>query len=331
MTEQRNIGSAEEGDGDIRRLLTLAGPRLQPPPELEERVRAATMAAFDALPEQPVERRTHRWLALAAGLLVAVGLGAILLSGLDSSLSPAGQVLYATGGYTVRGTDAETPDLQPGSIVRTSREGRLLIGLGGDRTLRMDQGTSLTLHSSSEIWLHGGRIYVDAAGSGQVRVVTQFASVTDVGTRFEVTADGESLQVAVREGRVNVRLGDEVLSSEARPGTGELLAIEGMVLVGRAEISTTGERWRWTQTSRPQFAVGDRFIGDYLAWAARESGRTLIYASPIAQQQAGLRTLSGGGTRDADPISVAEALSTTSNFVLLEGEPHELVIGLRNR
>ena len=316
---------AEDTDGDVRRLLELAGPRLQPPADVEDRIRAATLAAVDALPEPATRQSTRVW-AIAAALLLAVGAG-FLISRIPGQAAPVGEIVYATGGYTVRGSETSSSQLMAGSIVRTSGGGRLLVDLGADRTLRIDSGSSVTLRSPSELWLHGGRIYVDAAGRESVTVVTPFAWVTDVGTQFEVSVAGETLEVSTREGRVDVRLGEKMVRSEARPGRGEHLVIHGLVVHSRSDVPTTGERWDWTQASRPLFAVGQRSVGEYLHWAARESGRTLIFRTELAEQQAGLRRLAGGGEVDADLESVRRVLRATT-FRTHAGEPHELIVGL---
>jgi hypothetical protein len=126
-----------------------------------------------------------------------------------------------------------------------------------------------------------------------------------------------------------VELGASTLQASAHQGQGELLTIDGLVLRARTRIATTGERWQWTQESRPRFSVQDRSVAAYLEWAARESGRVLRYATPIAEQQAALRRLGGRGAVQADADSVARVLSATS-FHALDGAPHELVIALRD-
>lgn len=321
----KEVGS----DADIQQLLTLAGPRIQPPAEVEARVRAATMAAVEALP--PVVESGASWrrpaFALAATVLLGLLTGLLILR--DPGPGSAGEILYASGAYTIRGSDAPENQITPGAIIRTTT-GRMLIDLGHGRTLRVDEGAGLTLRSRSEIWLHGGRIYIDSASGERVSVVTPFASISDVGTQFEVSVDGEALVVATREGAVNVQLGDEALLSRARPGQGEILNIEALELVMRTPVSTTGERWSWTQQARPLFPVQDRTVLEYLQWSARETGKTLRFSTPLAAQQAGLRPLFGRlGKADADPETVLRVLAT-SGFTLVPGEEFEMVVTLKD-
>jgi len=327
MTDNYVRSMNDEPDGDIQRLLELAGPRLQPPADVEGRIRAATLEAFENLPKPGTRSVSRRVFALAAAIVLTVGVGYVLLQG-SGVEQPAGEILYATGGYTVRGSEAGSSNLISGSIVQTSQGGRLFIALEGNRNLRLDHGASLTIHSSSEIWLHSGRVYIDAPGEKSVTVVTPFASVTDVGTQFEVSVSGDALSVATREGLIDVRLGEHQIRSQAAEGMGEELIIDGLEVTSRTSISTTGDRWGWTQDSRPLFGVREKSVYDYLNWAARESGRTLHFDSPLARQQADLRRLSGQGEVDADPDSVDRVLTATS-FYTLVGQPHELIVGLR--
>lgn len=316
-----------DSDADIEQLLSLAGPRIQPPADVEARVRSATMAAVVALPEPAAPKAFWRQPIVALAATVALSLVIGFLATRDSTPASAGEILYASGAYTIRGSEIGADDVAPGSIIRTTT-GRMLIDLRHGRTLRIDEGASLTLHSDSEIWLHGGRIYIDSASGDPVSVVTPFASVTDVGTQFEVLVDGESLIVATREGVVNVQLGDEELLSRARSGEGEELKIAALELVSRAPVSTTGSRWSWTQRARPLFSVQDRTVLEYLRWSARESGRTLRFATPLAAQQAELRPLFGRhGEADADQATLVRILAT-SGFKVHPGDAHEIVVTL---
>ena len=329
MTDENVRSMVDEPDGDIKRLLKFAGPRVQPPEDVAARIHAATMAAVDALPDRQTDAHLWRNWAVAALVVLVAGVGYLLMP-FASRDAPVAEILYATGAYTIRGSDSGATVLPSGAIVQTSKSGRLFVGLGDSRTLRIDHGTSLTVHSASEIWLHSGRIYVDARGGKSVRVVTPFASVTDLGTLFEVTVSGESLNVTIREGRVDVQLGDQQVRSEAHDGLGEELVIEGLALSARIVVPTVAERWQWTQQSRPMFDAGGRSVHEYLTWAARESGRALRYGSQLAQQQAGLRRLGGSGKADSDRGTVSRLLRATS-FAELDSQPHELLVALQVR
>jgi len=317
-------------EDDIRTLLNLAGPRLQPPADVEARVRAVTLAAVESLPGQEADRKSRRprlGYAVAATLMLGLLVG--YLTSWSGSESGAGAIAFATGAYTVRGSEADGELLSAGAIVRTSANARLLIDLGQGRMLRMDRNASLTLHDSSEVWLHRGRVYVDSTEGRSLTIVAPNASISDVGTQFEVSVDDEQLVVATREGVVNVVLGSETLLSKAEPGVGEALKIDGLELLSRKRIPTSGERWAWTQLARPQFSARARSIMEYLSWVARENGQRLRFTTPLAEQQAGLRILHSTGDIDADVATMQRVLATSA-FETRAGEDHEIIVALKS-
>ncbi len=321
---------SEDSEEDIRTLLSVAGPRRQPPADVEARVRAATMAVVETLP--PPESEVASWwslprLSVAAMLVIGLSAGFFLIP--RSAVPPAGVIAFTSGAYTVRGSDSSGDTLTAGAIIRTSASGRMLIDLGEQRSVRLDRNASMTLHDSSEIWLHRGRIYVDSNGGSGVTVVTENASIVDIGTQFEVSVDDESLVVATREGTVRIALGVEEFVSKAEPGQGETLKIDGLELVNRASTPTTGSRWAWTQLARPLFDVQGRSLREYLEWAAREEGKRLRFSTPLAAQQADLRTLHATGEVDAEADTVKRVLATSA-FELVPGKEHEIIVALRS-
>ncbi len=329
MTEKK-VEPIDPQDEDIRKLLLLSGPRLQPPAALEDRVRAATMAAVADLPDPESEQRSRQafkhLIPLAALLVVTALAGVLMLPA--SNTDVAGEITFATGGYTVRGSDEPGNRIAAGAIVRTSGSGRLLIDLKEERTLRMDHNARLTLRGPSEVWLHAGRIFLDSRGGSPITVVTPNASIRDVGTQFEVLVEGESLEVATREGTVDVSLWDRSIRSSAAPDAGEVLEFSGLSLVSRSAVTPNAPRWAWISQARPLFAVQGRTLREYLEWHAREAGYALRFHSPLVAQQASLRTLGGRGEVDADPATLHRVLAGTP-FTTLPGEEYEIVVGLK--
>ena len=224
----------------------------------------------------------------------------------------------------MRGARAGEPDqIARGAIVQTSAEGRMLVVLAGGSSVRIDHLTSATFHSNHEIWLHRGRIYIDAAGEEPLRVTTPNASITDIGTQFEVAVEGESLRVAVREGGIEVSTTGAVVHAAAAEGVGEELLFDGMTLRDRAPVATMSDRWAWTQAARPSFRLSGRSVYDYLTWAARETGRELVFESELVRQQAELQRFGGQGEADTNVVQMLR----TTRFQLKEGAAHELIVG----
>ncbi|MCZ6618141.1 MAG: FecR family protein, partial [Gammaproteobacteria bacterium] len=267
-----------EHDDDVRKLMELAGPRREPPDAVRERVHQAVLEAWEQVPiPSPTSTSTmrqRRWLALAASVVFGLGIGYLAL--VELAVEPpgiSGKMVFASGGHSVRGSEeVDAPLLQEGAMLRTSGRGRLFIQLDEHTTLRLDHNTSITLKTSSEIWLHRGRLYADSQGGdnggGGIRIETPFASVTDVGTQFEVVVDGEMLEVAIREGEVTVALLDnKILTANAQSGVGERLTILGSNDVHRDALATTDPSWSWTHRAREAYDLEANTLYDFLSWA----------------------------------------------------------------
>ena len=63
---------------------------------------------------------------------------------------------------------------------------------------------------------------------------------------------------------------------------------------------------------RPPFSIEGRSVDEFLGWAARETGRQVVYASPDIEQQARRVTLSGTVEGLAPDQALAAVLATTS-------------------
>ena len=143
-------------------------------------------------------------------------------------------------------------------------------------------------------------MYVDAGaaahGAGATFVLeTPAGDVRHLGTQYAVrTLDGTVL-VNVREGSVAIERGRDRIVGNA----GEQLSVTSSGAVVRTTIAPRDTQWAWVESIAPPFAIEGRPLDDFLAWAARETGRQLVYTSPAAAAEAASIKLKGsvGGTR----------------------------------
>lgn len=315
-------------DKDIQQLMALAGRRDDPPEDMEARVRAAVMQSFDQLPPA---NRIPRLLARAASVAAFVTI-AYLLLGAPSGTEPVGEIQFSVGTFTLQQSadeEAAATTVLPGATLQTASDGRLQIGLGEHLQLRADGETRLTLVSSSKLYLHQGRIYVDSSNDEQLLVETQHGAITDVGTQFEISVHDEQMTVAIREGAVDIAIGNRLLSTRASDGSGELLRFQGTELDEITAITSTDPHWQWIHGARPEFELADRSVAEFLEWAARESGRKLRYESNLVRQQAEMpRALRGEAAVDSDLASIEQVLRVT-RFDLAPARQHELIVRFR--
>ncbi len=289
-------GSDELND-TVDDFLAVISPRPRASDSAQERVYTKALAEFDALPVS----QAYSWpMALAASIVGALALSFMAWQLTEQPLpSPTiASISYATGEFSVSGNRAElaldskrdaTP-LSAGSKIVTSEHGRMMLTLGTDTSVRIDVGSQIALRDAGEISLEQGRIYVDSRGDDSaLTVLSSGVRVTKVGTQFSVERRGEELLLAVREGKV--RLGTEggpvLLTSDS--GVAQQVRLRGGRVMQRSELSfDEPEAWAWIQQARPDFATADASLYEYLAWVARETGRTLAFevgAESVAKRE----------------------------------------------
>lgn len=315
----------ERGDDDaLARLLQMAGPRPEIPADLERRVEARVRAEWRQASRQ---RRVLRFavpVALAASLLLAVTI---------DWQEPATPLLPAIG--TVARVNAGTAagaalpavgsSVSPGQTVVTGPEQSISLTLRDGTSLRLAPESRLEVEAVDEFRLLDGELYADTGPpvyrSRSLTVHTPVALVTDVGTQFLVRFQGDSLRVAVREGRVDVQQSDDVHTAIA----GELLRLAPGGTPDVEAVEPHAALWDWAAAVAPVFEIENRTLMDFLKWAARETGRELVFADS-GQRMAAMRTVLHGSISGFAPDEAVNSVLATSGFAY-RVTPDSIVIG----
>lgn len=298
-------------DEEIRALLAGAGPRSEPPAADLRRIRDAARAEWRRRHATPGRRPASiaGWLALAAGLLLAVSLGRLAtrrdpvpppgivarLEAVRGSVRPAGLV---AGGALVAGARIETGE--------GANAGTVALRLSGGASLRLDSGTVLGLASARWVRLERGAVYVDseAAPGDGVAVETTLGTVREIGTRFEVRLAREAgglLAVGVRAGRVAVDRDGSRL--EVAAGERLELGADGTATV--RPLAADDPAWSWIGSALP-LEIEGRTLGDLLARYAIETGREARFADARLEAEVAGVVLHGS-VAGLDPDEVLEA------------------------
>jgi hypothetical protein len=162
-------------------------------------------------------------------------------------------------------------------------------------------------------------------------VITPAGEFRHVGTQFAVAIVGGATRLRVREGTVrwHAAEGD---SADTTVDAGTEVMIERGKAVTRQEIAAAGRDWAWAEAMAPEMDIENRPLLEFLSWAARETGRTLVLGDDAARRQAatirmhgnvrGLTTIeaarSDGGDlpasnyRHVDPVSSARDRAPSS-------------------
>ena len=171
--------------------------------------------------------------------------------------------------------------------------------------LRVDERARFTLLK--------GRVYADtgrfAYRNGGLQVDTGLGVVTDVGTQFAVEFNGDTLDVAVREGRVDVRQDADAFVAIA----GERLVVDEAGSAEVMELAPHSTYWSWAAELAPRFDIENKSLIDFLEWASREAGLELVFASDELRMAA-MRTELHGSVEDFGPIEAIESVLATTAF-----------------
>ena len=122
-----------------------------------------------------------------------------------------------------------------GTKIRTLAGGMAGLTLEGGTSLRLAADTEIMLDTPPQLYLQRGTIYLDHAGSVGTgyQIETPAGTARDVGTQFELKVAGKALRLRVREGRVEIDRGGQLLAGAA----GEQLELDVLGAVTRSSIA----------------------------------------------------------------------------------------------
>ena len=335
MTDMHDKAARDEEA--LARLLRLAGPREDVAPETAARVYAEVHKAWRAGQPQAGEARvyskvrrewrrtaTPRWhwmlpLAVAASAVLAVTLTLRPTPVLDARVVPAATVVRSVGGAKAVGEV-----LNVGDRIATGAAEGLALRLSNADSLRLDENTTVEIVSKNRFVLGSGRVYADT-GEGIYRdtwlvIDTGMGVVTDVGTQFAVSVAPDALDVAVREGQVDIRLENRTIVTVA----GERMALTQGEAPAISKLAPHDEWWNWTNALVPAFDLENQSLLDFLRWVSRETGRELVFEHEELRLSA-MRTELHGSVEDFDPLEALQSVVATTRL-RYRVEPDRLVI-----
>lgn len=318
--------TTEPDDGDLARLLGTVGARPNAAPGAVAEVRAAVEAEWREMVAARHRRRRYTSWAAVAGIAVAAVAAWLARPLYLHDAEPVATLARVVGEVQVESGDGDwTPvstsqDIKAGDVVRTGGDGRAAIELNGGVQLRLDTDTQMAFNDMSRASLARGAVYVDSgvnAADAASRFVlsTPGGDVRHLGTQYQARLDGDVLRIGVREGRIEVTGRRGPVTANA----GELLSVsDGNV--ERTALAGNAAEWKWVSDVTPPYSIEGRSVSEFLAWAARETGRKVVYASPAAERQAREVTLSGTVEDLAPDQAVAAVLATTSLTPAVAGD-----------
>ena len=301
-------------DESIARLLRDAGERERPAAAMQAEVRAAVEAEWrDLVAARGRRRRVTGW-AVAAGVALAA-LGVWLIAPLLDGPPQVVASLALASGQVEQRPDEQSPwtSLAPGSFVtvgaeiRTVGDARAALALESGIALRLDRATRLAFHRGESVSLHEGAAYVDTGTASGPRadafsLRTASGTVRHLGTQYQVRVEGERVRVAVREGRVRI----DTSAGEVSGVAGEQILLDAG-RVTRLDLPAHDTSWNWSGAVALAYPIEGSTLLAFLRWAARETGRELVFADPQTEEAASRIVLRGsveGLTPDESILAV---------------------------
>jgi len=328
-----------ENDNDnesLARLIKLAGERPGIPLSVESRVYHRVQQEWRAATAEPngekVYKEVHktwrrgslraallRW-TLPLGVAASAAIAIFMMS--SPEVVPPVQVVATVSRVVGAGPlNARYPTgatVHSGEMISTGPDEGLSLLLARSESLRIDANTEIRIDAADHFTLLAGRVYADSGQfvyrKGGLKIETAFGQVTDVGTQFSVTASDASLEVAVREGRVDVR--NE--SAEYAARIGERLTLKAGEPATVSELDTHDVYWDWVADLTPVLDLTNKSLLDFLKWAARETGRELLFENDESRMFA-MRTDVHGSIDGLTPDeALASILATTTVHYRIE-------------
>jgi ferric-dicitrate binding protein FerR (iron transport regulator) len=337
MSEQPHDKSTTPQEEEVlAKLLNIAGPRAAIPPNIEARVYSRVLQEWTTSVTKPDESQAYggvlsawkkqkawsrgrRWavpLALAASLLIAV---TALRQPEPLPRLSIGTMTKVAGTPSGDSTIASGVNVYIGDTLTTGPDAGLSLLLTRSESLRIGANTTVRVDAADQFTLQAGRLYADTGEfvyrDGGLVIETSFGSVTDIGTQFAVTINDDLLDVAVREGRVDVQQDLHKFVAIA----GEGLLVSGNGNGETYAVAPNADYWNWVAELAPTFSIEGRSLLDFLKWVARESGMQLAFESDDIRMAA-MRTDLHGSIADFTPRNALQAvLPTTSLQYRIEG------------
>jgi ferric-dicitrate binding protein FerR (iron transport regulator) len=305
----------------LAEVLRAAGARTVPNSEDHDVVLDVALAAWR---RSLRAQRRRRWTLALAATVAAMATGiAVLVYRITARTSPdVATVVVIHGSVVTRSPQDGTwrplklgESIAAGARVRTSPIAGLALAMNGGISARLDEQSEVEVDSQHLLRLTSGALYVDTgsvpAGSGVVRVETAFATVSDVGTVFQVDVTARSLRVRVREGLVQVDTADgaDLVRTEA----GEEMELDDRGTVRHAIVPPSHPAWTWAEVLAPPPDVESLSLLQFLEWVAHETGRHVRFEAPDVEAQA-REVVLHGKTRDLTPLQALEVMLSTTDL-----------------
>lgn len=316
-------------DDGIEALLREVGARDEPSAAATEEVRRAVHDEWRTMVARRKRQRRVIAFAVAASVALVVAIASWTLRFASPDAAVAVTVARIEGDARLQAMPTGLIDvgdaIAVGAVLTTDEKTRIALAYGAGTSIRIDRGSRIERVSPDRFRLSAGAIYIDAHPQTEDRelvIETLAGDVRHLGTQYQVRQSNGFVEVSIREGRVGITRSEGVALASA----GERVRITAAGQVERGAISSQDPSWDWAESTSPEFAIDNRTLAEFLEWAARQTGRRVVYASAAAQRAAETLKLHGS-IEGLDPETALSAVLSTTD--LTRYESGDELIGVR--
>jgi Fe2+-dicitrate sensor, membrane component len=307
--------------------------RTLPDAEKQQAAKQAVMAHWQ---NNLKKQRHHRFVWTAAVAASTVMVFALVLfvnlnsdnnqlSNLYQQVDIHGTIMLEQGPSKPQPMTADT-SLNPGDIIHSAENGYVIWHLNDGSELRQAPDTRIAWQTEQRIDLLAGQLFhnTDVTQSAKPLVIsTKLGSVSHVGTQYVVNHQPNTLQVAVKTGRVNINSFQETHTVEHN----ELISISPS---GVESIQTSANynhpMWSWTFKTEQPYSLNGQSLYDFVVWISRKADLTVNWQG----QQEKAKNVSLQGTINNMTVDMALKTvfaSTDYHYQIQQGRlqisPHE--------
>jgi len=322
MSNSQHTDNEQAADAELEQILNAAGPRPQPPQQVSQRAYESLKSDWSSLVVATKQRRRRRLLSVAAGIGVLVG--SVWMFNVQQQV-PTWEVVVTSGSFELNSTQYDAPQemtLAEGDYLYSQKPVRFERTDGAD--LRLGYATALSIANGTQVNLQQGSVYIDTKGTTDFLVHTPIADVRDIGTRFMVSLETSTLQVAVREGAAEVtsEFGAQIAKVDGAQAqvvtvddTGQRLQLE----------SLADSRWEWIHAASAGYQ--SRSLTALVNQIGHDLGKTVRFADHGVEVSVANERVDGD-LRNMTPRQALEIITRSTGLVWREAQ-EEIILDFK--
>jgi hypothetical protein len=310
-------GNPEENDDDRETARLLSQLRVRPSAAARDRAFAKLQEEFQSQQIPLPRRRVGRWIA-------AAGIGAVVMvswyyagvqtpvpvarvEALDGIIETRDDALFSRHGQLAAGVS-----IAAGTELQVREGAGALLRISPDLTVRFAENTRARFNALDELELDAGQAFIDATPGAQapLRVITPSGEVTHLGTQYQVRAGDHEVEVAVREGRAQLKTANLTAVTEAGHW---LLHRDAAAAPLTGDLPSEDMRFDWIATLPTDFKLEGATLSAFLAWFHRETGLTPIYSDGVDAGKFAQVQLKGS-IQDLEPFEALSYVLATADL-----------------